>query len=291
MKLVNAGTRFGAGVLLLCGSAAVNMGDLSAEAQAAPWLAPAADEHVTAQWVQDVAQELSRERNRQVLINTPSGHPQATILGYLNDAADALEAHQERSAKDLIRRALGVLEEGVEYGWLSDSDIRPIKRTILSSFNRAMRDGMKGQADQGDDPAASRTGERWTGYTQNRPLGLTERLDVDRRSRQGGQRSQASYEGRSDDRDRQRENDRSRGRDHQARGERGGTSRYYTDDFYYPDDAARPSRQGDGRREATDPRISQDRAQHQRGRDRFYQDGEQANEGPYDGERQRGDRG
>lgn len=296
MKLVIPRTNLGAAAILLCGSAMVATGGPSTEAQGAPWLAPAADEHVTAQWVQDVAHELRRERNRNVLINVPSGHPQAAILGYLNDAADALEAGQERSAKDLVRRALGILEDGVQYGWLSESDIKPIRRTILASFNRAMRDvprEAKSKGDQGEDLALSRKAERWTGYTQNRPLGLTERLDVDRRARPGNPRGQALDEGKSNDRDRRLDSEKSRGGETQAREERGGTARYYTDDFYYPDDAIRPSRQGQGDnyREETDPRISQDRAQHQRGRDRFYQEGEQANEGSYDGEQQRGDRG
>ncbi len=294
MNIGVTSARLGAGAVLFCAGALVSVEGHFTEAQAAPWLAPAADEHITAQWVLDVARELDRERNRQILTNMPSGGTQSAILGYLNDAAAALQDNQSRYAKDLVRKALGVLDEGVEFGWLSPYEVKPIKRMIVANFNRAARGTARSSAEQENEDGLARKRERWDGYTENRELGLTERLDVDRQSRQERARHDdqgSSYSDQRQSRDRQRDAQALQGRSGQGRAERGGTSRYYTDDFYYSDDANRPSRSSDRYREETDPRIMRDRAQHQRGRDRFYQQGEQPNEGPYDGEQNRGERG
>jgi hypothetical protein len=87
-----------------------------------------------------------------------------------------------------------------------------------------------------------------------------------------------------------------------ARYEQSGSSRYYTDEFYFkdrntrrgsiPEDSARSnSKEAESDRERgewTDPRFRQDRSLHERGRERFYEDGNDARD--YDGEQTRSDR-
>jgi len=252
-------------------------------------LAPAGDEHITAGWVQAVARELERDRTQRILMNTPSGSPQAPILGYLDDAAAALEENQYEYAKDLVGRALGVLDDVVESGWVSPSQIKPIKQMIVSSFKRAAHGDTGDAAKQDDDKGYGPQGDRWTGYTENRRLGLTKSSEFDWRARQDSTKSEGrdSQEESSSYRDRSGSHDQQpRSRDEQGQGDRGGTARYYTDDFYYPDAGNTPSRSGDEYQEATDQRIYRDRAQHQRGRERFYHE----DRGTYDGEQPLEDR-
>jgi hypothetical protein len=308
--------------------------------QAAPWLAPAADERLKADWVRQVARELTRERHRRVLINIPFGSPQVSILGYLNDADEALQADEERYARDLVRRALDVLDDGVDYGWLRESDVRPIKNVILSQFHAALdelgqernaygarqgygqpksknrRDAELANRDRADergksfDDFQSHRG-RWTGYTRGHELGLTERLDVDRermrqmRNQDESARDRYSNQGDSDRRSMRTYGTDSSGsvkEDQPAQYERGGSSRYHTDEFYFedrktrrgpiPEDAVRSSSRGAEsdreRGEWTDPRIQQDRSLHERGREQFYEDRNDARD--YDGEQTRSDR-
>lgn len=159
------------GVLLLTltgGSYAV----LPASSQAAEWLAPAADERITADWVRDVARQLRKNRFKNVFMNQPFGCDQCRILHYLNNAADALDNDQPKLAKSFVKRALHVLKDGKEEGWYTSADIRPIKRLIIQKADQAFKEAGGEQLalsvpekrrderyDRGDDPLFSRSGE------------------------------------------------------------------------------------------------------------------------------------
>lgn len=179
---------------------------LPASSPAAPWLAPAADEHITAPWVQAVAKALKGNRFKNIFMNQAFGCDQCAILGYLNDAAEALEGDEPKAARSFVRRALRVLDDGKELGWYSDRDIEPIKRVILRHAKKGFKESGAGQFakstprqrgpdpryEQGENPLFDRSGEdeygmseseRWTGYTRGNRGGLTERLDQDTRQR------------------------------------------------------------------------------------------------------------
>lgn len=200
---------------------------LPSPAVAAEWLAPAADEQITAGWVKDVAKAFKSNRFKNVFMNQPFGCDQCQILGYLNDAAEALENDQTKLAKSFVHRALGVLQEGREQHWYSEADIRPIKRLIIKKANQGFREAGGSQAalsppsdrgrdpryERGDAPLFSRSQDedrgfgsrkdRWSGYTSNRPFGLTNEPP----DRDGGYRGSASsdrrgrYPGRYEEKD------------------------------------------------------------------------------------------
>lgn len=159
----------------------------TASSQAAEWLAPAADERITADWVRDVAQELRKNRYKNVFMNQPFGCDQCRILHYLNNAADALDNDEPKLAKSFVKRALRVLRDGKEEGWYSSADIRPIKRVIIQKADKAFKEAgaelafsiPKNRRDEryarGDDPLFSRSGEdeaygertnRWPAYRE-----------------------------------------------------------------------------------------------------------------------------
>ena len=300
------------------GIAALSLGVLGGATFAAPgqseaarWLAPAADEQLAADWVRDVARELDRERFRRVLMNAPIGRPQVTILEHLNDAAEAMGQQETRYAKDLIQRSLDVLDDGVEYGWMSRDEVRPIKDMIISKARTALRDAESGRhrgqsgrdqsRDRGSDTlygheqemdAYGGEGDRWTGYTRGNRYGLTERLTP---GGEGASRSRWSRDQQDQHDDERRFSDRRGGRgDEPARGDwmyrderRTRTDR--GDDGYSRDRQARSDRRSDerdyevrGSEHSGGDYLLRDRDQrHRSNEERLY----------YDGERRRGDRG
>jgi hypothetical protein len=160
----------------------------AAPSQAAEWLAPAADERISADWVRDVAQELRKNRFKNVFMNQPFGCDQCRILHYLNNAAGALDDDQPKLAKSFVKQALRVLRDGKEEGWYSSADIRPIKRLIIQKADQAFKEAGADLAvsapekrrdaryERGDDPLFSRSGEdeaygertnRWPSYRED----------------------------------------------------------------------------------------------------------------------------
>jgi hypothetical protein len=188
---------------LAAGSVAVLPGTPS---QAAEWLAPAADERITADWVRDVAQELRKNRYKNVFMNQPFGCDQCRILHYLNNAAAALDNDQAKLAKSFVKRALRVLRDGKEEGWYSSADIRPIKRLIIQKADEAFKEAGGQQLalsipekrhderyDRGADPLFSRSAKdgaygdrtnRWPEYTDTSP---------DRSDRRGRQAARGQH--------------------------------------------------------------------------------------------------
>ncbi|HJT21798.1 MAG TPA: hypothetical protein VJ746_15080 [Nitrospira sp.] len=166
-------------------------------AQAAQWLAPAAEERITADWVREVATALKKPRYKNVFMNQPFGCDQCRVIEFLNRAADALDDENPKLAKSFVRRALNVFENGLEQGWYDEEDIQPIRRLIIAKANQGFKEAgasqraMSPPADVGEDqryqrgrpPMFSRSGgdedeygsrtDRWSGYTSQKRLGLT----------------------------------------------------------------------------------------------------------------------
>ncbi len=165
---------------------------------AAEWLAPAPQANITADWVKDVAKALKSNRFKNVFMNQPSGCDQCRILDYLDDAADALENGQPKLAESFVRRALNVLNDGVEDHWYSEEDVRPIKRLIIKKANQGFHEaGAKlalaiperqerdARYERGEEPLFPPSAEaresreygsrrdRWSGYTSGDRFGLT----------------------------------------------------------------------------------------------------------------------
>lgn len=96
-------------------------------AGAAEWLP--LEETYQDNWVRTIEQELNKDEYRWVFVNDPR-MPQATVMWILDQAAAAYEAGNVATAEDLVRRAIGVLEQGAERNYYSHSDIEPILSSI-----------------------------------------------------------------------------------------------------------------------------------------------------------------
>src|SRR5207244_10952893 len=85
----------------------------------------AAADTYAAQWMKDSEQELMKEQYLRLWSNDPRS-PQAAVMYLLDDSAKALVAHSDAMARDFVRRALNVLEEGITKGYYSQSDVDPV---------------------------------------------------------------------------------------------------------------------------------------------------------------------
>lgn len=195
--------------VLLAGACGLGMMSITAApASAAEWLAPAPQAQLTADWVKDVAKALRSNRYKNVFMNQPFGCDQCRILEYLDNAAEALEGDEPKLAESFVRRALNVLDEGVEDRWYDEADIRPIKRLIVKKAKQGFeqagapklalsmpeRQDRDSRYERGDeplfDPSAEARGygsrrDRWSGYTSGDRFGLTnEPPDRNGRSRE-----------------------------------------------------------------------------------------------------------
>lgn len=133
---------------------------------AADWLAPAADQDVMAPWVNDITSQLEKDPYRGVFMNALGYSPQAAIVRYLNNAAQALQAGNKPLAQSYVDRAIDLFDRGVRRGYFSQADVVPIKKMIRTRAEAAIKGETKMVA--GTQPA-----DRWTGYTHNKSLGLT----------------------------------------------------------------------------------------------------------------------
>ena len=133
---------------------------------AADWLAPAADQTVTASWVNDIITQFNQEPYRGVFLNALGSTPQSAIVRYLNNAAEALQAGNKPLAQSFVDRAIGIFDMGVQRGYYSQADVEPIKMLIRSKAEAAMK---------GEETATgAQASDRWTGYTHKKTLGLTD---------------------------------------------------------------------------------------------------------------------
>lgn len=192
--------RMTAAPVLLAGACGMGALTLSApHALAAEWLAPAPQAVITADWVKDVAKAFRSNRFKNVFMNQPFGCDQCRILEYLDNAAEALENDEPKLAESFVRRALNVLNDGVEDHWYGEADVRPIKRLIIKKANQGFqqagaprfalsvpeRQERDSRYERGEEPlfepsyesrAYGSRRDRWTGYTSQDRFGLTREL-------------------------------------------------------------------------------------------------------------------
>jgi hypothetical protein len=133
---------------------------------AAGWLAPAADQTVTAPWVKDLTVQLQQEPYRGVFQNALGNSPQALVVRYLNHADQALQAGNKPLARSYVDRTIAIFDNGVGRGYYSPADVEPITKLIRAKAEAAIRGDKLVPEAQAED--------RWTGYTQKQPLGLTD---------------------------------------------------------------------------------------------------------------------
>ncbi|WP_455378769.1 hypothetical protein [Petrachloros mirabilis] len=106
---------------------------------AADWLAPAADQTVTASWVKNVTAKLNEEPYRDVFANSMGEPPHSAIVRYLNAAANAIEAGNKPLAESYIDRTIAIFDNGVRRGYYLREDVEPIKKFICSAAESAMK--------------------------------------------------------------------------------------------------------------------------------------------------------
>jgi hypothetical protein len=95
--------------------------------ESAPWISGA--ESYAAPWMKDVERELLKKEYWMIYANDPRT-PQNEVLHLLNRAAKAQEAKDPELARELVRQALDVFEEGVRRHYYMLSDIEPITNYI-----------------------------------------------------------------------------------------------------------------------------------------------------------------
>ncbi len=96
-------------------------------AGAADWISE--EDAYAAPWVKTIEQELNKKDYRWVFANDPRT-PQASIIKFLNEAAKAYQAGNKMMGRQLVRRAITVLEEGVDKGYYSMPDLKPVLSAI-----------------------------------------------------------------------------------------------------------------------------------------------------------------
>ncbi len=96
-------------------------------AGAADWISE--EDAYAAPWVKTIEQELNKKDYRWVFANDPRT-PQASIIKFLNEAAKAYQAGNKMMGQQLVRRAITVLEEGVDKGYYSMPDLKPVLSAI-----------------------------------------------------------------------------------------------------------------------------------------------------------------
>ncbi len=96
-------------------------------AGAADWISE--EDAYAAPWVKTIEQELNKKDYRWVFANDPRT-PQASIIKFLNEAAKAYQAGNKMMGRQLVRRAITVLEEGVDKGYYSMPDVEAVLSAI-----------------------------------------------------------------------------------------------------------------------------------------------------------------
>jgi hypothetical protein len=95
--------------------------------ESAPWISRG--DTYAAPWVKDIEQELLKKEYWMIYANDPRT-PQNEVLHLLNRAAQAQQANDPGLARELVRQALNVFEEGVRRHYYLPSDIEPITSYI-----------------------------------------------------------------------------------------------------------------------------------------------------------------
>ena len=95
--------------------------------ESAPWISRG--ETYAAPWMKDIEQELLKKEYWMIYANDPRT-PQNEVLHLLNRAAKAQAANDLALARELVREALNVFEEGVQRHYYTTSEIEPITSYI-----------------------------------------------------------------------------------------------------------------------------------------------------------------
>lgn len=132
---------------------------------AAGWLAPGSDQTVAAPWVQDLAAELNEAPYHDMFAMSGTEPPHSAVVHYLNGASQAIKAGNKQLARSYLDRALAIFDDGLRRGHYARVDVAMIKKLIRTRTEAAMK-GEAVAAVPADD-------ERWSGYTKDKPLGLT----------------------------------------------------------------------------------------------------------------------
>lgn len=151
--------------------------------EASGWLSGAPAEAPVASWVKDIEQELNQPEHRDLFLNDPRT-PMAPMVHLLNRAARALNENNEPLARDLVQQALHLLDQGVQKGYYSESDIEPVRKSVIGHLPRVIAGPASvaaaprlqgGQEPQGEQRAATAKPERALLAQQlGSPLGVPE---------------------------------------------------------------------------------------------------------------------
>ena len=95
--------------------------------ESAGWVSRA--DSYTAPWMRDIERELLKKEYWMIYANDPRT-PQNEVLHLLNRAAKAQEANDLALARELVREALNVFEDGVRRHYYTTSEIEPITSYI-----------------------------------------------------------------------------------------------------------------------------------------------------------------
>ena len=148
-------------ILVTCWITTATLG--STDALAAQWLAPAAADRITADWVQQIEADLTGDRFKDVFMGMSANTPIPAVLHMLNNAAKALADGKKEYAQSFIDRAVEILDSGVSKGWYGRGDIEPVKGMII----------MRAEAALNGKSTTHAANPRWSGYSDNTPLGLS----------------------------------------------------------------------------------------------------------------------
>jgi hypothetical protein len=96
---------------------------------------------------------------------------------YLNGASQAIKAGNKQLAQSYLDRALAVFDDGQRRGHYGRADAEMIKNLIRVRTEAAMKGEQVAKAAHDD--------ERWSGYTEHKPLGLTNEVREQRVSARG----------------------------------------------------------------------------------------------------------
>lgn len=150
--------------VMLFGSVIVTGMGRSRDVNAAQWLAPAAADRMSADWVKQIQADLTGDRFRDLFMGIPADPPIPAILHLLNNAAYALADNKKEYAKSLVDEAIGILDSGIRKGWYHRTEVEPVKAMIRKRAEAALEGKALGHA----------ANPRWSGYSDNKLLGLTD---------------------------------------------------------------------------------------------------------------------
>lgn len=139
------------------------------------WLAGAPADEPIALWVKDVDRTLNQQAFWDLFSNDPRS-PMAPMMHLFNRAAQAWQDKHPALAKDYVRQAFGMLDEGVRKAYYSEADIAPVREAILAWVPQELGGKATGKPSQerliGAKPAAVTSPEERFSQQLGHPLGV-----------------------------------------------------------------------------------------------------------------------